>query len=219
MKKDQFQIIYNAINLRVGLCRIKLDNISSVEDLQKLTLRDAQELRDFCIKEEAIMTKVCQTDLYHIIGMGDLTPPQMMQFCFAVRDYLQYRSTVKTLAFNFNSISSLPNIPTESTYSLTALAPITLGTVVDGIELARNWELSLVSKEISFTLDKLEDFTEDLRRIFNTTSYSAKTLLNKIKNGGEYAGIKWQLKEDTAHGKVKQNNVWEKIRAGYTKKP
>lgn len=218
MKKERFQIIYNAINLRVALCRIKLDNIGSVEDLQKLTLSEAQELRDFCIKEEAIMTKICQTDLYHIIGMGDLTPPQMMQFCFAVRDYLQYRSLIKTLAFNFNSISSLPNIPTESTYVLSALAPIALGHEVEDIELTRNWELSLVNKEISFTLDKFEDFMADLRRIFNTTSYSSTTLLNKIRNGGEYAGIKWRLKDDTAYGKAKQNNVWEKIRASYTKK-
>lgn len=218
MKKERFQIIYSAITLRVELCRIKLGNISSVEDLQKLTLRDAQELRDFCIKEEAIMTKVCQTDLYHIIGMGELTPPQMMQFCFTVRDYLQYRSIVKTLAFNFNSISSLPNIPTESTYALSALAPITLGSGAEGIEPAGNWELSLVNKEVSFALDRLEDFTADLHRIFNTTSYSAKTLLNKIKNGGEYAGIKWRLKEDTVYGKVQQNSIWDKLRASYIKK-
>lgn len=218
MKKERFQIIYSAITLRVELCQTKLGNIGSVEDLQKLTLREAQELRDFCIKEEVIMTKVCQTDLYHLIGMGELTPPQMMQFCYAVRDYLQYRSIVKTLAFNFNSISSLPNIPTESTYTLSVLAPIALGPETESIELIRNWELSLVNKEISFTLDKLEDFTEDLRRIFNTTSYSATTLLNKIKGSREYAGIKWRLKDDTAYGRIQQNNVWEKIHAGYTKK-
>lgn len=218
MKKEQFQIIYSAITLRVELCRTKLDNINSREDLQKLTIREAQELRDFCTNEVSIMTKICQTDLYHIIGMGELTPPQMTQFCFAVRDYLQYRSIVKTLASHFNSISLLPNIPTESSYELSALAPIVLNSGTGAPKLIRNWELSLASKEISFTFDKLESFIADLHRIFNTNMYSVKKFLNRLQTKREYAGIKWQLEGNIVRGKILYDHHWEKLYAAYMKK-
>ena len=74
---------------------------------------------------EEIMTKVAMVDLYHIIGMAELTPPQMMKFTYAIQKYLQYRPTIKAIAKHLDSIFELPKIPVETQYKLMGLDTLT----------------------------------------------------------------------------------------------
>ena len=102
MTKELFIKIQAALEAHVSLCQFHLFGIETTDDLKKLTLGQAQELQRFCKAEEAAMTKFAQGDLYHLIGMGELTPPQMMKLTYLTKDWLQYRSTIKTLALFFS---------------------------------------------------------------------------------------------------------------------
>lgn len=128
MKKEQFAIIMSNLEARVSFCKKHLDAINTTTDLTRLTIANAVDLKSFCIAEEEIMTRICMVDLYHIIGMGKLTPPQMMKFTYLAQEYLQYRPRIKSIAKNLDSILSLPKIPVETQYKLQGLGDITLSS-------------------------------------------------------------------------------------------
>ena len=86
MTKETFNKIKGTLETRIQRCQAYLVGINTTDDLKRLTIEQAQQLIQFCREEEAMMTRVVQTDLYHIIGMGDLTPPQMMQFTYLIKD-------------------------------------------------------------------------------------------------------------------------------------
>ena len=65
-------------------------------------------------------------DLYHLIGMGDLSVPQMMKFVFLMKAYLAYRPNIKSISKGFDSIAELPKIPVKTKFKLLALCDLTL---------------------------------------------------------------------------------------------
>ena len=65
-------------------------------------------------------------DLYHIIGMGDLSVPQMMKFIFLMKAYLAYRPNIKSISKGFDSMTNLPKIPVKTKFKLLALCDLTL---------------------------------------------------------------------------------------------
>lgn len=111
MEKIEFQKIMDALADRIRLCELHLGDIKTTDDLSKLSIARAIDLRSFCAAEEEVMTKIVMVDLYHIIGMGKLLPPQMMKFTYAIQKYLQYRPTIKAIAKHLDSIFELPKIP------------------------------------------------------------------------------------------------------------
>ena len=62
-------------------------------DLSKITLAQAADLKNFCIAEETIMTNIVMVDLYHVIGMGNLTPTDDEVY-LSIQEYLEYRPTL-----------------------------------------------------------------------------------------------------------------------------
>ena len=72
------------------------------------------------------MTKIAMVDLYHSIGMGDLSVPQMMKFIFLMKAYLAYRPNIKSISKGFDSITELPKIPVKTKFKLLALCDLTL---------------------------------------------------------------------------------------------
>ena len=49
MKKEQFEIIMNALENRKALCSKHLDGLHTTDDIRKLTLAAASELKTFCV--------------------------------------------------------------------------------------------------------------------------------------------------------------------------
>ena len=111
---------------RLDNCEKYLGKIKTTEDLKNITIGQALELRDFCVAEVEKMTKIAMVDLYHIIGMGDLSVPQMMKFIFLMKAYLAYRPNIKSISKGFDSITELPKIPVKTKFKLLALCDLTL---------------------------------------------------------------------------------------------
>jgi hypothetical protein len=151
------------------------------------------------------MTKFVQNDLYHLIGMGQLTPPQMAKLTYLTRDWLAFRSTVKTIAMNLDKISQLPGLPAHSSYKLRTWDDITLSSdvsaPVEGLPYAISGNLiqvlpSRLSEFLQFwsTKAKVQFFVENFEA--------------KIKAGAEYGGIKWTVDHLGNYvGVIKQPNV------------
>ena len=126
MKKEEFDLVIGALQERVDNCEKYLGEIKTTEDLKNITIGQALELRDFCVAEVEKMTKIVMVDLYHIIGMGDLSVPQMMKFIFLMKAYLAYRPNIKSISKGFDSITELPKIPVKTKFKLLALCDLTL---------------------------------------------------------------------------------------------
>lgn len=126
MKKEEFNLVIGALQERLDNCEKYLGEIKTTEDLKNITIRQALELRDFCVAEVEKMTKIAMVDLYHIIGMGDLSVPQMMKFVFMMKAYLAYRPNIKSISKGFDSITELPKIPVKTKFKLLALCDLTL---------------------------------------------------------------------------------------------
>ena len=126
MKKEDFDLVISALQERLDNCEKYLGEIKTTEDLKNITIGQALELRDFCVAEVEKMTKIAMVDLYHIIGMGDLSVPQMMKFVFLMKAYLAYRPNIKSISKGFDSITELPKIPVKTKFKLLALCDLTL---------------------------------------------------------------------------------------------
>ena len=126
MKKEEFDLVIGALQERLNNCEKYLGEIQTTEDLKNITIGQALELRDFCVAEVEKMTKIAMVDLYHIIGMGDLSVPQMMKFVFMMKAYLAYRPNIKSISKGFDSMTDLPKIPVKTKFKLLALCDLTL---------------------------------------------------------------------------------------------
>ena len=126
MKKEEFDLVINALQERLDNCKKYLGEIQTTEDLKNITIGQALELKDFCVAEVEKMTKIAMVDLYHIIGMGDLSVPQMMKFIFLMKAYLSYRPNIKSISKGFDSMTDLPKIPVKTKFKLLALCDLTL---------------------------------------------------------------------------------------------
>ena len=126
MKKEEFDLVISALQERLDNCEKYLGEIKTTEDLKNITIKQALELKDFCVAEVEKMTKIAMVDLYHIIGMGDLSVPQMMKFIFLMKAYLAYRPNIKSISKGFDSMTNLPKIPVKTKFKLLALCDLTL---------------------------------------------------------------------------------------------
>ncbi len=209
MKKELFEEIIKSLQRRVNRCKGFLGDIHTTEDLSQISLARAAAMRELCIEEAEIMTKICMVDLYHIIGMGQLTPPQMMKFTYLMQEYLSYRPTIKVLAQRLDKIAELPNIPVKTRFKLLGLGDLTLtygeGELVDEasvedytmIKVAKtvpdrpvDLPFSLSGSTIQVDFNRLDYFVELMEALFNV-NLSVDNLKKKINSKGEYLGITW----------------------------
>lgn len=221
MVKENFDKLITALDLRINNCKHNLSAIKTTVDLELLTIAQARDLKAFCIKELDTMTKILMVDLYHIIGMGDLTPIQMMKFIYKIKQYAEFRPDVKAIASQLNSIEVLPKIPTKTKFKLLALCDLTLysGTGEETEEIAfldeykqvLNPLYSLKGNTITVRLDKLDEFIKILE-VLTKTEAKQDAMQKAIDSNKDYFGISWISKTDTiATGICKNECLLKKL--------
>lgn len=209
MNKETFNEIIDSLQRRVDLCYLHLAGIYDTEDLGTVSLSQAAMLKQFCVEEETIMTKICMVDLYHIIGMGQLSPTQMMKFTFLMQEYLSYRPTIKVLAQKLDKIGELPNIPVKTRFKLLGLGDVTLtygegeevdeASVEDYTATKKSANIPEPPEDLPFTISgntievdpkKAEYFIKLMEELFKV-SLSTETFIKKVNSKSEYFGIQW----------------------------
>jgi hypothetical protein len=221
-----------ALDNRLRACALQLGEIYNTDDISRLSIARAADLKSFCIAEEELMTKIAMVDLYHVIGMGKLTPPQMMQFTFAIQKYLHYRPTVKAIVKHLDSIFELPKIPVETQYKLQGLGDITLRTSpgecevdeasVDDYNKTKTSEVklpySLNGRQIKVDMTQFEYFSTIFATIIKA-KILAENLRSKITNHVEYFGVDWTSCNDKeASGYVKSPTIFTQLSDYYNKR-
>jgi hypothetical protein len=170
-------------------------------------------------------------DLYHIIGMGHLLPPQMMKFTYAIHEYLQYRPTIKAINRGLDSIFNLPKIPVETQFKLLGLGDLTLisgvgdpviddASVADYDQTKRNTLLpfKIEGRQIRVDLTQLDFFVTLMTNLFKAP-LSADNLRTKMMANKEYLGIEWtDYNGYEAIGHFKSADIFAKISSYYNKR-
>lgn len=241
MKKEVYEEIIGSLEARRKLCFEHLGAVHTTDDLKELSLAKAAELKRFCVEEVEVMTKICMVDLYHIIGMGNLSPTQMMEFTYKMKDYLSYRPRIKVLAQHLSTIEDLPTLPVTTKFKLLGLGDVTLtygeGEEVDEAsvedytatkksvnipEPPEDLPFTLSGNNIEVDLDRLDYFIELMKALFNV-ELSVDTLRKRINSKGEYFGIQWigivwePCGKNCAAGKITSANARLKIFNYYNK--
>lgn len=233
MIKSDFELIMDSINDRIAGCSEHLDRVHTTDDIKQLTIQQAINLKQFCVDEEPIMTKIAMVDLYHIIGMGNMTPIQMSSFIYKVKDYLEYRPRIKAIAKNLDSIFTLPKLPVSTQFRLLGLCDMTLATDFDGevddaciddyelvkgcrgakvqVDYSDELPFKLEGKTITVDLSRSAKFAKVLTGIFKCPM-SESNFLNKVQLKAQYGGIDWISEENgIATGKVVAENNFRKL--------
>lgn len=86
----------------------------TTEEFGNLSINEAINRVEQAKKMQATMDSIFQTELYHIIGMGDMDLYQETMFMEEIKELGSYRGYVKAIAFY--KINPLPKIPEESSY-------------------------------------------------------------------------------------------------------
>ena len=229
MEKEQFQKIMEALNSRLRTCFTQLNDIRSTDDLSKLTLACAADLKSFCVAEEELMTKICMVDLYHVIGMGKLTPPQMMKFTYAIQEYLQYRPTIKAIAKHLDNIFELPKIPVETQYKLQGLGDIILCSAAlevddasvedyNNIRVASKLPFRIEGNKIRVDMTQFDYFCSLITGI-SKSNISVDNFRKKLGTNGEYLGIEWrECNAYEAVGVFKSADMFTRLSGYYNKR-
>ena len=225
MDKIEFQKISDALADRIKVCELQLGEIHTTTDLSKLSILRARDLKSFCAAEEEIMTKIVMVDLYHIIGMAELTPPQMMKFTYAIQEYLQYRPTIKAIAKSLDSIFDLPKIPVETQYKLLGLCDLTLYAAAEEVDTASVDDYNQLKSAplLPFKVEgrriKVDmtqfDFFVTLMTNLTKSPLSADNCAKAIAGHKEYLGIEWiSCDGSEALGCFKSDDMCKKL-SGY----
>lgn len=126
MEKEKFEKIINNLEERIEQCYSYLGYIVNKKDLEEITVNDLKNLITFCRSEQGKMDTILTTELYHILGMGNLTVQQQNKLISNLKKYMYYRSDIKAIACNATDVTKLPDLPTNSEYKLTILGDFKL---------------------------------------------------------------------------------------------
>ena len=156
MNKEDFEIIQNKLQERIDLCKKYLGCLDEENDLNELSVRQVRDIKAFCDSEIKIQTRILMVDLYHVIGMGNLSVSQTGAFLKAIKEYSDYRPIIKTvnkMALDFNN---MPKIIKASSFRLLEL-DVTL-------HRGNSDEVDQLEPEIE-TVETYKDFVDDKNEI------------------------------------------------------
>ena len=225
MQKEKFQKIMEILTERTTLCQHYLGELlTSEKKLSQLTIDDAVALKNFCVREEQLMTNIAMVDLYHIIGMGDLAPSQMMKFVYAVKKYLSYRPSIKIICHHLHSISPLPDLFVKTKYTSKSFDDIVLTSTSSDIvidDVVRECPtmttptvekpFNITGRTIQVNAARLEEFELSLSDALGVpVSYDNMT--TKMIKHMSYAGIHWTDYNDTTiTGTITNTRTFKKL--------
>lgn len=117
MLKKQFDGIISQIDTLIAKC--EECKISSQAEFNALTIAEARRVIDKARAAKSDMDKVLQSELYHIIGMGNLSAAQEVQLCAKIRQYGSYRPYIQAICTY--ELPATPGIPAKTDYNCKVL--------------------------------------------------------------------------------------------------
>lgn len=202
MTEIKFNKIMSGLQQRIDTCAVNTRGVACRDDIMSLSVADAAKLANFCKGEVARQFKIVSIDMYHLVGMSDLTPPQMSKLIYKIREYLQYRPLLKALAANLNDLQSIPHIPTGCKYELSftdvllSTCPQDTTTPVFINSPYGNpfcFDIDTSGYFIQVHVSRISEFTSELKRILKLSSLKESTVVRRMQEHScdPYCGIRW----------------------------
>ena len=233
MDKSNYEILIRALDERIRTCSDNFDKIKTTEDISNLSISEAIRLRALARDEIDKMTTIAMVDLYHIIGMGNLTAVQLSEFIKKIKIYISYRPVIKSFANSLSSLDNLPQIERNTMYRLQELGGIYLVNsdrgetkeefasvhdykakgLADAIKCAElNFNLS--DSTIILPASQLENFCKYSGLIGCGGQPTVTKLKSQIEKCKQYCGIAWRGidNDGNAVGEVKISSTLTKMK-------
>lgn len=233
MNSANYTAMISALDERINNCSTNFDSIKTTEDIGRLSISEAKRLRDIARDEIDRMTTIAMVDLYHIIGMGNLTAVQLSEFIKKIKIYIKYRPIIKSFATNLGSLDDLPKPERDTMYRLQELGGIYLvsgdcGKAKEEFASIHDYKAkgltdAIKGAELSFTLSgstiilptsQLENFCKYSGLIGCGGQPTAVKLKSQIEKCSKYCGIAWKGIDDegNAIGEVKISSTLTKMK-------
>lgn len=240
MTAERFSKIFDALLERKNKCDEILGSLFENPDISDRTIKEIVAIKEFCEAELPIMTNIAMCDLYHIIGMSDITPIQTMQFIKVFKEYIRYRVIVKLFTDKEFYIDEVPKLPKKSRYRMLELGNVEVAVIFsnglgDTLDVANLEEYDILKKNkhpdepnpspkptLPFVLDgysviikrsDIEKFTLLINEIMHMDA-SIPNAVSKITNLKDCLGFSWKKEEkfpDSFRGRFKSKDVHEKL--------
>ena len=98
MKKEEFDIVKSNLQKLIDQCRAEKDKIDIVGGFENLAIKEANRSIINAKNFKSKMDKVLMGELYHLIGMGNLSVTQTQTLCSMIKDLCSYRYLIECLA-------------------------------------------------------------------------------------------------------------------------
>lgn len=207
MLKEDYLKIIGCLDERISQCSKYLDKIVDSSSLENLSLAETRDLKKFCVEEVVKMTRACMVDLYHIIGMGNLTGGQLTQLISKFKKYVSYRPDIKKISTHLTSFDDIPKLPSKTRFKLLELGDVILeSSLREGV----NYDNVYVDEETvadykshsSFTINKegteitieekdMDKFLTDECKSIGVIGLSLDGIKKSIQASKDYGGGKW----------------------------
>lgn len=120
MEVKLFNEIITNVNKLIDNCEAVIGDITCSNDIDNMSLKQLRTKSEDCKSLLSDMTKIVSSELYHLLGMGNLTVVQQSQFIARIQVLLAYRPDIQLIASL--CIPSTPKIPTKNEYKLSLLS-------------------------------------------------------------------------------------------------
>lgn len=99
MKNSDYQVIVKNLTNQINQCESALIqyNLCS-QDVSKMVIEQINSTISSCREAQGEMDKFVTSDLYHLIGMADLSAAQTAKIIKLTKTLLKYRSDIKFFA-------------------------------------------------------------------------------------------------------------------------
>lgn len=156
MNKSDFEIIKANLEARIEACKQTLGLITEDNPIENLTVAQLKAAKAFVKDEYVKQSNILLIDLYHVIGMGNLSATQLGVFTKLIKEYASYRPDLNALEKWTGNLYNLPKIPKRTKFKLKEL----------GLELVagRGGEIEEISESLP-SEESIEEklMTEDVR--------------------------------------------------------
>lgn len=114
MQKELFEQVIAKYQAVLEECEAFVKLFEDTTDLEELSIKDFKELITKAQKLQGKADGILHNELYHLIGMGNLTSVQTSKLCAVIKKIASTRSYFKPVAGYV--LNKLPKVPDKSDY-------------------------------------------------------------------------------------------------------
>ena len=242
MNKSDFEIIKTNLEARIEACKQTLGLITEDNPIENLTVAQLKAAKAFVKDEYVKQSNILLIDLYHVIGMGNLSAVQRGIFNKLIAEYASYRPDLNALNKWTGNLYNLPKIPKRTKFKLKELGlELVSGRggeieeISESLPSEESLEDKMVEKDMKDALDgltpvgvyklsdnaiivpedKLTSFSEFIINLKCFQTQLPAVIEQNIRKQKTYGGIYWTYRDGSYWGIPDNKQIRDSLRDFY----